>query len=178
MKKIICLTLLLSFALICFSFTSCDSSINDPEDDISDTEETFILSPALYEEDGVDSSDVTVSMEMSEYSASSLPDELTVLIYGSNINDNKICMYDVPSLEVKSASGEWTAVPYKLKGYETIAYDEGFYWMTSRKPNDDDELIWSLSIDVKKLAVELSEGEYRALVYLPDKTLYAYFEIV
>lgn len=103
--------------------------------------------------------------------------EINVLITGSNIADSGLYYFVVPMLE-KNEEGTWRRIPVNQNVWEQITGDPDYYWSSCYR-EDGASVMWdTASIYTSDLAEQLNPGEYRVIIFFPDRTLYVPFSVV
>lgn len=157
---------------LCCLLAACSTEMHG--NTISSSADIFTVAPPEFElVVEVNSCNVTAEASQPQYSAN---EQIDIIVTGSNTAGNALYYYEFLALERLQEDG-WHQVPYLLEGMEPIAYDEGYLWSYGFR--EDSDVMWTtLTFQSDRFSEQLSPGEYRALVFLPDTQVYAYFEIV
>lgn len=138
----------------------------------------FILTPpdspyGLEENTGHDYSQITAEAEQVEYPADT--EKINIKIT-DNTPGEGFYLYAYPGLE-KKIDGQWEPVAMSGQTLQDALYDDGFLWGFVMRP--DSEYVWTVSSIKRDYLYEpWTAGDYRAVIFLGDRKIYAEFKIV
>ena len=165
MKKIIQCIFLLFISLL---FVSC-----------SHQEQGYIIDPEPYDNGcHADSSGITAEIEGEVTTAS---ETITILITGSNVPGKPYAVnyFSAPALEYRDGE-EWKRIPIKDEGWmRDMECAPEYYWTTKYREGDELPAVMqdTAEIHTGTLTRPLRKGDYRTVLFFPDRTIYTEFTI-
>lgn len=142
-------------------------------------EKGYLIDPVPYDNGcHADSSGITVEIEDEVTTAS---ETITVLITGSNVPDrpDAVNYFSAPALEYRDGE-KWERIPIREEGWMQNMEDAPEdYWTTKyREDIEAPAEMWDTAeIPVRTLTRPLRKGDYRTVVFFPDRTVYTEFTI-